>query len=364
RHETETLILPAEDEDLRRYLAERRAAGIRLNLNQLGEAILGEEEAARRLEAYLALLAREDVEYISVKVSSVSSQIELTAFRHTVEIVKDRLRALYRQARRHHYRHPDGRVTPKLVNLDMEEYRDLALTVTSFQEVLDEEEFLALPAGIVLQAYLPESHRVQRGLVAWALARVERHGAPIKLRIVKGANLAMERMEADLHGWEQAPFTSKLEVDANFKRMIEYGCRPRHARAVRLGIASHNLFDVAYGLVLREARDVEAWVEFEMLEGMANHQARAVQGRAGGLLLYAPVVRAEDFHSAIAYLVRRLDENTAPDNFLRHVFGLEPGSPEWTLERDRFLDAFARLDENTAPENFLRHVFDLAPGSP
>ena len=126
--------------------------------------------------------------------------------------------------------------------------------------------------------------------------------------------------------------------------MIEYGCRPEHARAVHLGIASHNLFDVAHGLVLREERGVEAWVEFEMLEGMANHQARAVQARAGGLLLYAPVVRAEDFHSAIAYLVRRLDENTAPDNFLRHVFGLEPGSPDWDLERDRFLGAFELVD--------------------
>ncbi len=344
RHETEALILPGEDADLRRYLAERRADGIRLNLNQLGEAILGEEEAARRLEAYLALLARDDVEYISVKVSSVSSQIELTAFRHTVLVVKDRLRALYRQALRHHYRHPDGHVTPKFVNLDMEEYRDLALTVTAFQEVLDEDEFMALPAGIVLQAYLPESHRVQRELVTWAIARCGRGGASIKLRVVKGANLAMERIEADLHGWEQAPFTSKLEVDANFKRMIEYGCRPEHARAVHLGIASHNLFDVAHGLVLREEREVEPWVEFEMLEGMANHQARAVQARAGGLLLYAPVVRAEDFHSAIAYLVRRLDENTAPDNFLRHVFGLEPGSPDWDLERDRFLGAFELVD--------------------
>ncbi|HSB41982.1 MAG TPA: bifunctional proline dehydrogenase/L-glutamate gamma-semialdehyde dehydrogenase, partial [Methylomirabilota bacterium] len=344
RHETEALILPGEDEDLRRYLAERRAAGIRLNLNQLGEAILGEEEAARRLEAYLALLAREDVEYISVKVSSVSSQLELTAFRPTVEIVKERLRRLYRQALRHHYRHPDGRVTPKFVNLDMEEYRDLALTVAAFQEVLAEDEFLGLPAGIVLQAYLPESHRVQRALAAWALARVARGGAPIKLRVVKGANLAMERIEADLHGWPQAAFVAKADVDANFKRMVEYGCRPEHAPVVHLGIASHNLFDVAYGLVLREARGVSAWVEFEMLEGMANHQARAVQARAGGLLLYAPVVRAEDFHSAIAYLVRRLDENTAPDNFLRHVFGLEPGSPDWTIERDRFLAAFAQVD--------------------
>src|SRR6266436_1026038 len=223
RHETESLILPGEDADLRRYLAERRADGIRLNLNQLGEAILGEAEAARRLDAYLALLARDDVEYISVKVSSVSSQIDLTAFRHTVEAVKERLRTLYRQAQRHHYQHPDGRVTPKFVNLDMEEYRDLDLTVAAFREVLDEDEFRALPAGIVLQAYLPESHRVQRALAAWAMARVERGGAPIKLRIVKGANLAMERIEADLHGWAQAPYAAKLEVDANFKRMVEYG---------------------------------------------------------------------------------------------------------------------------------------------
>src|SRR6185295_15661929 len=107
-----------EEDELRRYLDERRRAGIRLNLNQLGEAILGEGEAARRLEAYVALLGRDDVEYISVKVSSILSQIDLVAFRHTVELVKDRLRILYREAQRG---------APKFINLDMEEYRDLAL---------------------------------------------------------------------------------------------------------------------------------------------------------------------------------------------------------------------------------------------
>jgi RHH-type proline utilization regulon transcriptional repressor/proline dehydrogenase/delta 1-pyrroline-5-carboxylate dehydrogenase len=340
RHETQNVILPGEEEDLRRYLEERRQAGMRLNLNQLGEAILGDAEAARRLDAYLALLARDDVEYISVKVSSVFSQIDLVAFRSTVARVAERLRPLYRAAARHQYRHPDGRVTPKFINLDMEEYRDLDLTVTAFREVLDEPEFLPLSAGIVLQAYLPDSYRAQRALTEWAMARRRRGGAPIKLRIVKGANLAMERIEAAVHGWPQALYESKIEVDANYKRMLEYGCRREHAEAVHLGIASHNLFDIAYGLVLREAHDVLPWVEFEMLEGMANHQARAVQARAGGLLLYAPVVRAEDFHSAIAYLVRRLDENTAPENFLRHVFDLESGSPEWNVERDRFLAAF------------------------
>ncbi|HEV8533992.1 MAG TPA: proline dehydrogenase family protein, partial [Methylomirabilota bacterium] len=218
RHETESLILPAEEEELRHYLAERRRAGVRLNLNLLGEAILGEGEAARRLEAYLALLAREDVEYISVKVSSVFSQINLVAFRHTVERVKERLRVLYRQALRHQYRHADGHLTPKFINLDMEEHRDLDLTVTAFREVLDEAEFLRLRAGVVLQAYLPESHRVQRALTAWAIERGRRGGAPIKLRIVKGANLAMERIEAARHGWPQAPYATKVEVDANFKR--------------------------------------------------------------------------------------------------------------------------------------------------
>jgi RHH-type proline utilization regulon transcriptional repressor/proline dehydrogenase/delta 1-pyrroline-5-carboxylate dehydrogenase len=350
RHETQNVILPGEEEDLRRYLEERRQAGLRLNLNQLGEAILGEAEAARRLDAYLALLARNDVEYISVKVSSVFSQIELVAFRATVRRVAERLRALYRTAARDRYRHPDGRVTAKFINLDMEEYRDLDLTVTAFREVLDEAEFLDLSAGIVMQAYLPDSYRAQRALTEWALARRRRGGAPIKLRIVKGANLAMERIEAAAHGWSQAPYETKLEVDANYKRMLEYGCRHDHAEAVHLGVASHNLFDIAYGLVLREAHDVGPWVEFEMLEGMANHQARAVQARAGGLLLYAPVVRAEDFHSAIAYLVRRLDENTAPENFLRHVFDLEPGSPDWIAERDRFLAAFgAKVGLSDAP---------------
>jgi len=344
RQETRSVILPGEENELANYLQRRRATDTRLNLNQLGEAILGEGEAQRRVQAYLDLLARSDVEYISVKVSSILSQINLVAFDWTREQVKERLRTLYRQALQHHYQHPDGRVTPKFINLDMEEHRDLHLTVRAFREVLDEPEFLELRAGIVLQAYLPDSFAIQQELTEWAQRRVARGGAPIKVRIVKGANLAMERVDAALHGWPQAPYTSKLEVDANFKRMVNYGFQPERTRAVRLGIGSHNLFDVAYSLLLRTTRGVVDDVELEMLEGMANHQARAVQNRAGGLLLYAPVVKAEDFHSAIAYLVRRLDENTAPENFLHDLFGLKPDSPAWEHQRDRFLAACAAMD--------------------
>ena len=144
------------------------------------------------------------MEYISVKVSSVFSQLNLVAFGQPRNCVKERLRVLDRQAMAHHYVYPDGRVTPKFVNLDMEAYTDLHLTAAAFTEVLDEPEFLTLSAGIVLQAYLPDAFSMQQDLTTWAMARCARGGVPIKIRIVKGANLAMEHVEAALHGWPQA----------------------------------------------------------------------------------------------------------------------------------------------------------------
>ena len=366
RAETKYVILPGEEKPLQTYIHKRRQLGTRLNLNQLGEAILGEGEAKRRLKAYLDLLARPNVEYISVKISSVYSQINLVAFDETVKAIKEPLRTLYRAAQTNQYVplngkyapfnskyvplngndiQSNGQTTPKFVNLDMEEYRDLHLTVAAFQQVLDEAEFQSLKVGIVLQAYLPDSAEVQQTLTKWARERVERGGAPIKIRIVKGANLAMEEVEAALSGWEQAPYANKTDVDANYKRMVHYGCQPENAPAAQLGIASHNLFDIAYAMLLRAQNGVERWVEFEMLEGMANQQARVIQDVAGGVLLYAPVVKNEDFHSAIAYLVRRLDENTAPQNFLHDLFGLQVGTPSWQKQKKMFLDAVERQDK-------------------
>ncbi|MCB0120657.1 MAG: proline dehydrogenase family protein, partial [Caldilineaceae bacterium] len=163
-----SVILPGEEEPFRAYLQKRRQNGTRLNLNHLGEAILGEGEAARRLQAYLDLLARPDVEYISVKISSIFSQINLVAFDHNVAAISERLRTLYRAAMQTSYRLPDGSTVPKFINLDMEEYRDLHLTVAAFQRVLDEPEFLQHKAGIVLQAYLPDSFAAQQALTTWA----------------------------------------------------------------------------------------------------------------------------------------------------------------------------------------------------
>ena len=102
----------------------------------------------------LARLAATDVDYVSVKISAICAGISALAFDATVERVAERLRVLYRAARRVE--------PPKFVNLDMEEYRDLELTLAVFQPVLDEPEFERLDAGIVLQAYLPDSHAAAR----------------------------------------------------------------------------------------------------------------------------------------------------------------------------------------------------------
>lgn len=344
RHETDAVILPGEEGPLTHHMKRRRAEGVRLNLNHLGEAILGEEEAKHRLQVYLDDLARPDIEYVSIKISTIYSQINLLGWEHTLERLKERLRPLYRACQQHVFVQSDGTQVPKFVNLDMEEYRDLRLTKVLFQEVLDEPEFLSLSAGIVLQAYLPDSYELLQELTTWAKQRVDRGGAPIKVRIVKGANLAMEQVEASVRGWPQAPYRHKLEVDANFKRMLLFATQPAHTHAVRIGIGSHNLFDIAYALLLRAEQQVEDQVSFEMLEGMAESLRRVVQWVAGGMLLYCPVAKREDFQSAIAYLIRRLDENTGPENFLRHTFGLTPDSPAWNQQADFFRKACEQIE--------------------
>lgn len=360
RQESAHVIVSAEPGKFDRYVAIRNADKVRINFNQLGEAVLGDHEAERRFQAYMDRLASDDIVYVSVKLSSIVSQISLTGYRQTVEAIKVRLRELYRAAIEH------GKPGPKFVNLDMEEYRDLQLTVDVFCEVLDEPEFQALEAGIVLQAYLPDSFAVQQQLTQWAIARQGRSGAGIKIRLVKGANLAMEQVEASLRGWPQAPYTSKLQVDANFKRMLEYGSRPQHARCVRLGVASHNLFDVALAILVRQHRGVQDRIEFEMLEGMANAQAIEVRDRTGGMIVYTPAVGDKEFEAAVAYLVRRLDENTAPGSFLGALFALKEGSPEWHEQVRAFVQACELAGDDhlsRVPSRYQNRLSEATPAA-
>ncbi len=306
------LLVDARDPKLGRHLAAAREDGFRLNINLLGEAVLGEEEAASRTERTRELLERPDVDYVSIKVSSLVSQISTWDTAGTVERCLERLRPLYATAKASSPR--------AFVNLDMEEYRDLEMTLEVFMAMLSEPEFHDLEAGIVLQAYLPDALPALERLIDFATERHAAGDAAIKVRLVKGANLAMEQVEAVMHGWEQAPYPTKGDVDANYLRCIERALRPDSAGALRLGVASHNLYDVAAAHLLAADRGVEDSLDIEMLQGMSPAQARAVRDAVGTVILYTPVVAPKDFDAAVSYLVRRLEENASPENYIHAFF--------------------------------------------
>ena len=238
----------------------------------------------------------------------------------------------------------DGSKVNKFVNLDMESYRDLAVTTQAFIHTLDQEEFRQHHAGMALQAYLPDSYHILHQITAWARKRVAGGGSPIKIRIVKGANMEMEKIESAIFDWPLAPFDNKLEVDANWKRMVDFGMQPENIRAVRLGIASHNLFDLAYAYLVARRNKVLNFFSFEMIEGMANHVRRAIQETGQEMVLYAPVATRDQFINAIGYLTRRLDENSGEKNFLRHLNRLETNSDSWRFLADHFKASIQQKD--------------------
>ena len=180
-------------------------------------------------------------------------------------------------------------------------------------------------------------------LQEFSAARVAAGGAPIKVRVVKGANLPMEIMEADIHGWPLATWHSKADTDTSYKSVLEYALRPGHVDNVRIGIAGHNLFDIALAWLLAKARDVKHGIEFEMLLGMATGQAEAVRRDVGELLLYTPVVHPAEFDVAIAYLIRRLEEGASQENFMSAVFELEKNKELFEREKNRFLASLENL---------------------
>ena len=334
------LIIDASDAKLGPAIAKIKRDGVRLNVNLLGEAILGQGEAERRLAGTHKLLARDDVDYVSIKVSSTVAPHNHWAFDEAIDHIERQLVPLFERA---------ATASPtKFINLDMEEYKDLDLTLEVFTRILDRPEFLRLEAGIVLQAYLPDALGAMIRLQEWSAARVARGGAPIKVRLVKGANLPMELVDAAVHGWPAATWGTKQDSDTSYKAVLDYALTPERVANVRIGVAGHNLFDVALAWLLAKGRGAESGVEFEMLLGMATGQAEAVRREVGSLLLYVPVVHPEEFDVAIAYLIRRLEEGASHDNFMSAVFELADSAELFERERDRFLASLDALSDITA----------------
>ncbi|GAA0468495.1 1-pyrroline-5-carboxylate dehydrogenase [Paractinoplanes deccanensis] len=351
------LIVDATDAKLGKAIARIRKRDVRLNVNLLGEAVLGRGEATRRLRETERLLGRADVDYVSIKVSATVAPHNPWAFDEAVEHIVEQLTPLFTLAA--------TAPTRKFVNLDMEEYKDLDLTIAVFTRLLDKPELHDLEAGIVLQAYLPDALAAMIRLQEWAARRRASGGAGIKVRLVKGANLPMEQVEATVHGWPLATWHTKQDTDTNYKRVLDYALDPERIKNVRLGVAGHNLFDVAYAWLLAGRREVRDGIEFEMLLGMAEGQAEVVRREVGGLLLYTPVVRPEQFDVAIAYLIRRLEEGASSDNFMSAVFELDSDEALFARERDRFLASLAALDDAVPPPHRVADRFAaVSPSRP
>lgn len=337
------LIIDASDSKLGKSLDRVKSATVSLNVNLLGEAVLGKREAEKRLDGTRRLLENPSVDYVSMKVSAAVAPHNPWAFDETVEEIVEKLTPLFKLA---------ASFTPnKFINLDMEEYKDLRLTIEVFKRILGRSDLQHLNAGIVLQTYLPDAMDAMHELQLWARERRALGGAPIKVRIVKGANLSMETVDAELHDWPLAVVGSKRAADTNYKHVVNYALTPEHLRNIEVGIAGHNLFDIAFANALMKSRGITSGVTFEMLLGMAEAQAKVVSSTVGGLLLYTPVVHPNEFDVAIAYLIRRLEESASQDNFMSAVFELHENSALLERETERFKLSIDHFDDDFAPTN-------------
>lgn len=348
RRDTSRVIINAARPNLTKHLATRFGQDIGQNVNLLGEVVLGDGEADKRYYSYLEALKEPDINYISVKISGIYAQTHALNYKECFPELIRRMSELYQAAIDNPYTDPQGVKRSKFINLDMEEYKDAHLTMKLFKDVLSLPQFKNYEAGIVVQAYLPDAWDFQTELLEFAHKRVAEGGAPIKMRIVKGCNLDMENIVSDLRGWPNPVRPDKTEVDANYLHIIERGLKPENAKVLHIGMASHNLFTISYAYLLTEMyKTPKDCFCFEMLEGMANHVWRAQKKLGNHVILYTPVVKKEHFLNAISYLVRRMDENTAPDNFLTHSFSLKPDTKEWRELEQQFIKAYNMKDSIT-----------------
>ena len=348
RSDTAKVIIDEKPSLLNRHLNQRRQQNIGQNINLLGEVVLGDGEANHRYVHYLDALKDPQINYISIKISGIYAQINALNYEQNKLDLCERLTRIYQQSIDYPYVDEKGVAVPKFVNLDMEEYKDTELTLEVFKTVLSLPQFKNYTAGIVVQAYLPDAWNFQTELLEFAHQRVADGGAPLKMRLVKGANLQMESIISSLKGWENPVLRTKVEVDANYLHILDRALEPDNAKVLHLGVASHNFFSIGYADLLSKKNGVQEWVTFEMLEGMANHLPRVMRSLGKQIILYTPVVKNEHFLNAVSYLVRRLDENTGEDNFLSYSFNLKQDSKQWNFLKQQFIEAFELKDKMEA----------------
>lgn len=319
-------IAGVDEHDALPRLGERWREGIGFSIDMLGEACLSEVEADAYRQRYLRAidvvadatahwpdqpsLSRDHVGAIprgnvSVKITALAAKVDPADQRGTLDRLSAGLAPVLETAGRRGV----------FINFDMEQYALKDLTIDLFMQCC---ERFAFEGGLAIQAYLRDAEQDVQRIIDWS----QRNARPITVRLVKGAYWDYETIEAERRNWPVPVWSSKAQTDACFERLTRrlLQAAPRRADegGVRLALGSHNARSIAYGLGAAEHLGLppEA-VEIQMLYGMAEGLKRAAVARGLRLREYVPVGALTP---GMAYLVRRLLENTSNESWLQAGF--------------------------------------------
>src|SRR5437868_11839131 len=308
-------------EDVMKTLRKRRSQGIGFTVDLLGEAVVSEQEAneyASRCLELLEHLGRETrgwtdplgkntqwfpVVNLSIKISALYSQMNPADPADAIAHLAPKLRPILRRAR-------DLGV---FVNFDMESYAHKNTTIELFKSLFTEPEFIDWPhAGIVVQAYLRDAEEDLLDLIQWGRQRRSR----FTVRLVKGAYWDYERIKANQNGWAVPVFLQKPESDANFETLSRVLLE--NESVVTAAFGSHNVRSIAHVQAVADELGIDPTrFEFQLLYGMAGPIKRALVEMGYRVREYCPI---GELLPGMAYLVRRLLENTSNEGFLRAKF--------------------------------------------
>ncbi len=305
-------------------VAAMRRRRLAFTIDLLGEATITEAEADRSQKEYTDILAgltrtvntwpandqidRDDQGElprvnVSVKLTSLFSQYDPIDPTGTAQVVLARLRPILREAQRRR----------AFVNVDMEQYAYKDLTLALFKQVLQEPEFCDWPdVGIAIQAYLRDTDNDLRDLATWA----QRRGTAVSVRLVKGAYWDYETILAAQNGWPAPVWSKKWQSDAAYEKLTRFLLEQR--RWLRPAFGSHNVRSLAHVLAVAHVLDLPPRsFEIQMLYGMADPIKQVFADLGQRVRVYTPY---GELLPGMAYLVRRLLENTANESFLRASF--------------------------------------------
>jgi RHH-type proline utilization regulon transcriptional repressor/proline dehydrogenase/delta 1-pyrroline-5-carboxylate dehydrogenase len=314
-------VAGATPEDLVKRFRSNASEGIATTIDLLGETVVSVAEAdafLRRNMDVLDIVGRaigrdakpcfSDIGpkgplprlNLSVKVSALTPEVHPADPGRSIAALKERLRPILRRAAE----------IGAFINFDMESYGLKDLTLSLFRSILEEDEFREQPAiGIAMQAYLRDCERDLRDLIAWA----RKARRPIVVRLVKGAYWDFETILAEQRGWPLPVWSEKPESDANYEKLSLLLLE--NADIALPAFASHNVRSCAHAIARADRLGVDKRAyEFQALYGMADELKSALVSGGHRVREYCPV---GDLLPGMAYLVRRLLENTSNEGFLR-----------------------------------------------